>query len=298
MLFRNYSIILFKECEGLSRRLRIRGSFVLLLFLLLVGLAGATAYLWNYMSKASFLEEQLRESYKTVQEQNIQIASMAGKLQGLQADIERVQNFDTKLRVMMGLQKDPQDISNDGVSASSGATPLPLYRQELLSRRIHNLLDQLTTDTRLEELNQQELMHLLRANMALLASTPSIWPANGHLSSGFGPRIAPFGGRADFHKGLDIANSNGTPVRAPAKGTVASAGWDGAYGNCITINHGNNLSTRYAHLQEIKVKEGQSVGRGDVIGSIGSTGRSTGPHLHYEVRVGGVCVNPLRYILE
>ena len=101
-----------------------------------------------------------------------------------------------------------------------------------------------------------------------------------------------------MHKGLDISNRVGTPVWAPARGTVTFVGTDGGYGTCVMIDHGNNIVTRYAHLQKALVREGQYVQRGDVIAALGNTGRSTGPHLHYEVIVGGIPVNPMRYILN
>ena len=129
-------------------------------------------------------------------------------------------------------------------------------------------------------------------------STPSIWPTRGRITSPFGYRSSPTTGRRTLHKGLDIANKIGTPVIAPARGTVTFAGWDKAYGKSIIISHGNNIVTRYAHLNDIKVKQGQTVQRSEVIGALGNTGRSTGPHLHYEVMIGGVPVNPMRYILN
>ena len=101
-----------------------------------------------------------------------------------------------------------------------------------------------------------------------------------------------------MHKGLDISNRVGTPICAPARGTVTFVGADGGYGTCVMIDHGNNIVTRYAHLQKALVREGQYVQRGDVIAALGNTGRSTGPHLHYEVIVGGIPVNPMRYILN
>jgi murein DD-endopeptidase MepM/ murein hydrolase activator NlpD len=208
---------------------------------------------------------------------------------------------------MMNLDRELEEINGGGGSPvtstggpmPTGLQPLPLYRQELLSRRVHSLLDQMDTDTRVEELRQQDLLHAMRENRELLASTPSTWPVEGYLTSTFGNRVSPFGsGTSDFHKGLDIANRMGTPVRSPAKGTVTFIGWDGGYGNCVIINHGNNITTRYAHLSASTVTLGQTLMRGDKIGLVGNSGRSTGPHLHYEVRVGGVCVNPLRYILN
>lgn len=300
MLFKKYHIVILRDREGVSRQLRLRGWVAVFFFLLLVGFAASTVYLWGFNYRAQFLESQLADARKTIQEQNTQIASMDGKLQLLSGDLARVQQFDAKLRVMMNMDKEPADISsNIGGPMGPSSQPLPLHRQELLARRVHSLLDQLSTDTRMEELRQQDLLHVMRENREILASTPSIWPTDGYLTSTFGRRASPFGtGTTDFHKGLDIANRPGTPVRAPAKGVVTFTGWDGGYGNCVVVNHGNNISTRYAHLQQIFTKVGQAVNRGDVIASVGSTGRSTGPHLHYEVRVGGVCVNPLRYILN
>lgn len=300
MLFNKYHIVIFRDKEGISRQMKMRGGIILFFILLLAGFAAATVHLWGIQYRSRYLDNQLSEASKTIQDQSTQIASMAGKLQLLQDDLARVQQFDSKLRVMLNLDKDPADVTSN-VGGPGGATTqaLPLYRQELMARRVHGLLEQLSNDTRMEELQQQDLLHSLRENREVLASTPSIWPAEGYLTSTFGRRSSPFGtGGTDFHKGLDIANRPGTPIRAPAKGIVTFAGWDGGYGNCVVINHGNNISTRYAHMEQIFTKLGQTVTRGDTIGAIGNTGRSTGPHLHYEVRIGGVCVNPMKYILN
>ncbi|MDR2050455.1 MAG: M23 family metallopeptidase [Deltaproteobacteria bacterium] len=301
MLFKKYHILILRDREGGSSQLRLRGWVGVFLFLLLVGFAASTIYLWGFHYRSQILEKQLTGAEKTIKEQNTQIASMDGKLRLLQGDLARIQQFDAKLRVMMNMDKDPADISGNlgGPLLAASSQPLPLYRQELVARRVHSLLDQLSTDARMEELRQQDLLHAMRANREVLASTPSIWPTDGYLTSTFGRRASPFGaGTSDFHKGIDIANRPGTPVRATAQGIVTFAGWDGGYGNCVVINHGNNISTRYGHLQQISAKLGQATNRGDVIGTVGSSGRSTGPHLHYEVRVGGVSVNPLRYILN
>lgn len=126
---------------------------------------------------------------------------------------------------------------------------------------------------------------------------PSIWPVLGPLSSGFGGRRNPFGGAGyEYHKGQDIAAQWGTPVIATADGVVASARWHKGYGNGIYIDHGNGIETRYGHLSRIDVVEGQQIKRGQQIGLVGSTGRSTGPHLHYEVRINGEAINPLQYL--
>jgi murein DD-endopeptidase MepM/ murein hydrolase activator NlpD len=128
-------------------------------------------------------------------------------------------------------------------------------------------------------------------------NTPSIWPVVGPLRSGFGGRSNPFGGSSyEFHKGQDISAPWGTPVVATADGVVTIAGWLRGYGWVVYVDHGNGLSTRYGHLSRIDVAVGQTLKRGEQLGLVGSTGRSTGPHLHYEVRINGEAINPIPYL--
>jgi murein DD-endopeptidase MepM/ murein hydrolase activator NlpD len=131
---------------------------------------------------------------------------------------------------------------------------------------------------------------------ALASATPSIWPITGWISSGFGNRRDPFTGTQDFHPGLDIAGDTGQRVHTTADGMVVGASYTGNYGNLVTIDHGFGLTTRYGHLSRFAVTPGQQVRRGQVIGYVGSTGRSTSPHLHYEVLVNGRLTNPLRLL--
>ena len=130
----------------------------------------------------------------------------------------------------------------------------------------------------------------------LAAATPSIWPIAGWISSGFGQRRDPFTGQADFHSGLDISGIHGQQVHSPADGMVTIAGYNGSYGNQITIDHGFGLTTRYGHLSRFQVMVGQRVRRGQVIGYVGSTGRSTSAHLHYEVLMNGQLTDPLKLL--
>ncbi|BBB31741.1 peptidase M23 [Thermotomaculum hydrothermale] len=144
----------------------------------------------------------------------------------------------------------------------------------------------------------EKLSKIYKNKNDVLRKTPSIWPVKGFITDGFGYRIDPFTGKRAFHKGIDISARRGTPVVAPADGIVTMAGKTKGYGNFVVINHQNNLETRYGHLRDIFVKRGQIVKRGDVIGTVGNTGRSTGPHLHFEVRVNGKAVNPRDYIVS
>jgi murein DD-endopeptidase MepM/ murein hydrolase activator NlpD len=125
---------------------------------------------------------------------------------------------------------------------------------------------------------------------------PSIWPVEGLLMAGFGERTDPFSGEGALHTGIDISAPTGTPVRAAADGIVEFRGWSSGYGQMVVVDHGGGMETYYAHLSRISVVEGQEVRQGDHVGAVGSTGRSTGAHLHYEVRRGGAPVNPYHYL--
>jgi len=133
---------------------------------------------------------------------------------------------------------------------------------------------------------------------ALANATPSIWPAHGWLTGTFGGRSDPFTGEPGYHQGLDIATEKGQPVYATADGTVESASYTGDYGNLIVIRHGFGLATRYGHLSAFAQKVGHEVKRGDIIGYVGSTGRSTGAHLHYEILANGKLINPLQLLTQ
>lgn len=129
-------------------------------------------------------------------------------------------------------------------------------------------------------------------------SIPSLWPVNGALRSSFGGRSDPFSGEGAFHTGVDLEAARGTPVHVTADGVVASAGWSGSYGKLVVIDHGNGMETYYAHLSQFLVVPGEEVERGQVIALSGGTGRATGPHMHYEVRLHGTPVNPYKYLAK
>ncbi len=143
-----------------------------------------------------------------------------------------------------------------------------------------------------------DLMGKLEEKQTKLASMPSIWPAKGWLTSRFGYRISPFTGRRQMHAGLDIAAAPGTPVIAPARGRVKFVGRKGPLGNTVVLDHGYGVRTLYGHNADLHVSVGDEVVRGQQIASVGSTGRSTGPHLHYVVEVGGKAKDPLNYIFD
>ncbi len=134
------------------------------------------------------------------------------------------------------------------------------------------------------------------ARRARVAAQPDLWPVDGRLMGPFGQRNDPFSGEGEFHTGVDISALPGTPIRATADGLVIRSEWFGGYGRLIVIDHGGGIQTYYAHLSRSFVQTGQEVRRGETVGAVGSTGRVTAPHLHYEVRIGGAPVNPYRYL--
>ena len=158
--------------------------------------------------------------------------------------------------------------------------------------------EQLFAGLHTEVQSLEELVGALHGKVARLAATPSAWPAIGWVTSGFGYRISPFTGRRDFHEGIDIAAEFGTPIVAPAPGRVVFAGRKGGLGMAITLDHGYGVRTTYGHLQRVLVQPGSRVARGQQLATMGSSGLSTGPHVHYIVEVGGKRVDPLDYIVE
>lgn len=207
----------------------------------------------------------------------------------LRAQMGQLSGIVNKLGVMAGVDAPPSDPSVGGTGGGTvedRSAPSAASFEEMSTR-----LSALTEKSR-------ELTGIFDTQRSLLASTPSVWPVRGYLSAGFGNRPDPFTGLKDFHPGLDISAPLGTKILAPADGSVIFAGVKGGYGNAVTVDHGRGIFTHYGHLDAFNVRIGQSVRRGSVLGFVGSTGRSTAPHLHYEVWLNGANQNPLLYILD
>lgn len=298
-MFGKYHIVIFKERSGVSRSLRLRGASGFFACLLILALMAGNVWMWQEYRKAANARDRLETAQRTIEEQNNQILGLAGRIAEAREDLERVRRFDARLRLMLNMERDPEMTSLGGARSNNLSSEyLPLHRQELMARRMNAFLRHLADDIRLEEASQQELLQALRGNREILASMPSIWPVEGFITSRFGARSDPFTGRSEYHKGLDISARTGTPVYAPGKGVVIFSGVENGYGQVVRVQHGGGIITCYAHLSRRTVNEGQQIRRGDIIGHVGSTGRSSGPHLHYEVRLNGINVDPLRYILN
>jgi murein DD-endopeptidase MepM/ murein hydrolase activator NlpD len=234
--------------------------------------------------------------------QKRQIECFANEINQLKMNLVALASFEKKIRVIANLEK---PAGEDNLFGVGGATPedldtgAPLRRdQSGLIRSMHDQIEQLESASFSQEQDFSSLLGQLEEKKNLLACTPSIRPVKGWISSRFGYRISPFTGRRELHAAYDIANREGSKIVAPADGVVTFAGKKGLYGNLMIIDHGYGLVTRYGHLKSFEAKRGTKIQRGDVIAKMGNTGRSTGPHLHYEVRLNGVPVNPEKYILN
>ncbi len=242
----------------------------------------------------------LARNRKDISEQRQRIYAASYQLKGLENGFADIAEFDAKLRVMLSLEERPEilPMAQGGPVSGPYSSPFQILYTHTLIRDMRERLDGLEISMLLEEAAQQDLFHAAAAQQERLARIPVIWPTRGRFTSRFGYRIAPFSGKTRFHKGIDITAPTGTPIKAAAQGRVVMAEWFSTYGMCVEIDHGDGIHTRYGHLSKILVRDGQMVYRGDVIGQVGSTGRSVAPHLHYEVHLGGKPVNPLNYILR
>jgi murein DD-endopeptidase MepM/ murein hydrolase activator NlpD len=195
------------------------------------------------------------------------------------------EQMDNRVRASINLSLIPSDIRLMGIGGSQPSSPLPAA-DELLRR------------VELDERSLAEIGAAVTRQQDRLSRMPSIWPVQGWLISGFGNRTDPFTGSREMHYGLDIAAPAGTPIVAPADGRVVRAGWQTGMGRCVEIDHGHGIRTVFGHCRTLTVNDGAGVRRGQAIATVGSSGRATGTHLHYGVKVNGAWVNPGNYVVS
>jgi murein DD-endopeptidase MepM/ murein hydrolase activator NlpD len=330
------TIVLISHESGREFRRPFRVAHVKLIFILLfISVAIGAGILIDYVTllPARKIHHDLRAENSELRGQ---FQNASGKLSSIQSELKKMKTYADKLRFIttindperglkLSMQKKSSSNSNLQTSITDSERtiasapnddiqiPGPFFKEktlkELAGRDLHrgtqNSYNQLIRyiETAIKESESREkefieLWELLQDRSELLASTPSTKPARGNYSSRFGYRLSPYGAKPMMHEGLDIAASPGTPVFAPADGIVKVAGLEGGYGKLVVIDHGYGVETRYGHNSRLYVHVGQKVKRGEMLSAVGNTGRSTGPHVHYEVRVNGEPVDPINYILE
>jgi len=278
----------------------VQGTVVFVCLLVAITIGSFFHYRQAEQSMASAETTALELMQQTNDAQAEKIEQLSKTTANLQADLQRLNSLDVEIR---------QIVNNENITTPSRAglvRPSASYkgqggpgtqvRPDISD--INKLANDLEAEAKIREQSLGGLKQDLLARQAKLAATPSIWPVSGDITSRFGSRTSPWGGGDDdWHPGIDIANSTGTPVFATADGEVVGSGWSDGYGNLVQINHGNGISTLYGHNSQLIVKVGQVVKKGQVISYVGSTGNSTGPHCHYEVRVNGTAINPESFLV-
>jgi murein DD-endopeptidase MepM/ murein hydrolase activator NlpD len=294
-----YTVLVLSDAAAAPRKLHIskRVAAALASVISLVCL-GFSFFVYEYVN----LNVRMLELKHLRREAGAQSA-MAEKIRRLEGEISKVRELDQRVRVAIGLDKAE---ASSAVLAQGGAdADTRNALRDAMAQRTGRLMDwvmgDLTTlaqEIASREESLRELQTHLDKKTAVLAATPTILPTKGLVTAGFGYRKSPFTGKREFHEGMDIAALPGTPVVATADGIVRFAGPAASYGNVVFIDHGHGFATAYGHNSTIRVHARQRVRRGEVIAYVGNTGRTTGPHLHYEVHLDGVASNPMKYVVD
>jgi len=293
---RKYLSVLIVPHHGRIKHKKISYSRIwlaLLAFFLLLGVGAFSTvdYLTHRRDNYNFVQLKREKEQLKKELSNMQLV-----ISDLKLGMNELMAKEKNIRLVFGFPEVDDAVREVGVG---GPNPFPYSAgsDAELDQAVADV-DKLLRQTRFEQQSLNQIHDQLLEKKDLLEHTPSIAPTDGYLSRGFGVRTDPFTGLRQPHWGIDLAADIGTPVCASASGTVFFTGWHYGLGRLAIIDHGYGYRTHYGHLSQIKVKKGQRVKRGDVIGVVGNTGYSTGPHLHYEVHLKGEPVNPQNYILS
>ena len=323
-----YTLIVVPDGIGQIRRCHVRRAW--LVWTACAGLAGALAigagaYDWMRVRHEAAEVKRLRAE---VEQHRSRTAELESGAERVHLELERVQEFERRVRVIANLPRRNLEATVDtpprggvgggaespdtatppigvptgtygGTQPGNSAAPAPGPEAALTPSEPLDVREaRLEQRARLRASSLGELLAELEGKGHRLASTPSVWPTRGWVTSQFGWRISPFTGKRDLHEGIDIAGDFGTPIAAPARASVVFAGSKGPLGNALILDHGHGVRTTYGHLRETLVRDGDQIERGQLIATIGNSGRSTGPHLHYAIEVRGRLVDPLDYVVE
>ena len=315
-----YTVVIFRGTTAPPLRFTIpqkvlRGA----LAAVAVFVVAELAFLTQYVIQTGEVWElrTLRQEQVSIRAQT---AAFANAVDDLKRRLGSMKEINQRLRIMMGIdpQKDealsgkggedlplntfegqPEAVGAAGAQEGAGTSGESVSQEQKADpTRLDHSLKSLSQDMEREEQNLEEISKVANERIARLSATPSIRPVQGWETSGFGPRMSPFTGQMAMHDGLDIGAPMNAPVKAPAAGRISVVGYDPKMGNVVNIDHGYGVETQFGHLAKIMVRDGQKVKRGDLIALVGSTGLSTGPHVHYMVKINGRPVNPQTYILE
>ncbi len=297
MAKKHYSFIIVPHSKGESKKITFTEKKVKIL----VGVLSFIVILFTLFLVDYFTMNVTRQKYKALTEENAQqketITQYKIAVNRLRKDIDNFESYAKKINVMAGL-KSPEVLRELGVGGGGRGDDQALNPQTVPQDSGLRKAESISQKAQGVEKNLDTLVNFFEDKTYLLGTTPSIWPTNGYWSSAFGKRNDPFTRKQEFHYGIDVAASHGSPIFATADGYVLKIKTENTGGKLIILNHGGGVTTVYCHMSEFNVKVGQKVKRWDVIGFVGQTGKAIGPHVHYEVRLNGKAVNPEKYIVE
>jgi len=294
----HFTLMIIPNRKSGVKKISVPKTFIRNIIIASVVVILVTLYVvYDYASIKRDRAELARLKAQT-KEQSQQFRDLAMRIDEFSSRMEELRQTDKKIRVLA------YETSKDkklplGIGGSDHETRIKdLLNQDhdKLITGMHKGIEKLNEDAKDREKSFDELLAFLHEQKSILASTPSLWPVTGWITSEFGIRQSPFSSGLEFHKGVDISTRFGKEIVAPADGLVVTSAFDSSDGNYIKIDHGHGLATGFAHLSRMAVKQGVRVKKGQLIGYVGDTGRSTGSHLHYTVFVNNIPVNPKRYL--
>jgi murein DD-endopeptidase MepM/ murein hydrolase activator NlpD len=286
---KKFAILIIPEGSHKVRRFSVKRGVVQSIAGLVVVLVLILGWVLVDYTRTSLDRNELQNLRSQNRTQETELRKLSASLESLREEMVVLAQNDAKVRVMAQLSRPKSD-----VLAGIGGPPESDATTDFAS--VQKQIDQIVQAIDLRRESQEEIQAFLSDQRSLLASKPKGWPSRGWMTSGFGMRRSPFSGKPKMHEGLDIAASIGTPVYATADGIVSQSETVAGYGKLVVIDHGYGYKTYYGHNSKLSVKVGQKVRRGDRIASVGNSGSSTGAHLHYEVRLNGVPLNPRKYL--
>jgi len=295
---RYYSIWIFSEGGGKVKKIRISEKMAKYLKWASITVAGiffscSIIFIWGL---PKIREHATLKKEKFVY-QNV-IKNSLAQIDEIYKYISELKLLEKKIRVTAEIEGG----NTAGASGTGGSEEemdgINFDNKALLTAKLEREMSKLKSEIINTKKNYEQLLPAIEEKSNYMRSIPLLWPVRGWVTSEFGFRWSPVLETYRFHQGIDIATRIGTPIIAPADGRVVFSGWEGTYGKTILINHGYGILTKYAHLSESYVSEGQMVKRWEVIGAVGESGITTGPHLHYEILINGVPVNPRDYLID
>jgi murein DD-endopeptidase MepM/ murein hydrolase activator NlpD len=295
-----YTLLILPKKHSSAKKMNVSGTLVKGVSIFVMGLILTMMYFsYDYIHIRREQAELQRLKQQTA-EQRIQIEGLVAKVDQFASKMEELKQFDKKIRIMANLEtgRDKEQLLGIGgpMSEENRLRSQVAADDKALIAGVKRHVDSLMDDALSREQSFTALLGFLKEKKSILAATPSLWPVMGWVTSEFGRRINPFGNGQEFHKAIDIATKYGRVILAPGDGIVTEVAYQQDVGQMIQIDHGHGISTFYGHLSKAIVRSGATVRKGDRIGYVGSSGRSTGSHLHYAVMLNGVPVNPRKYL--